>query len=384
MASIAELLISGTQEATKETGRRTQQSIQSAVEIAQRQEALQQQKQQMAKAKQDLELKRYESFAGSIEKGFKLEGQAKTNYFKNYIPQRAGMLGIGPDKFDPTVLNMLTSDPSSAKALAMAREKVQSGEMSPSEVQNLFTSPEAWAEQSPQLIADFESALGRKAKVEAAEAAATASATRQQTGIEAKERAKQLELEQTAQKKSKAVLGSEFGKFKAAGGESALRTRIRKIGVVVDALKKGEIKTGGFLQSLPLTGGTAADKVFRKKFREAQGNIKGAINIKQILDSQFGDRAMLEAQENLGIDGALETDQNINKLEELQRSMLEELDNKVDAFQSEGLLDGKKKKEAPKSKFQSLTPSQQKLLVSRRAKKLKISEAEAKKQLEGL
>lgn len=336
MPSFAELMYQSTEKGVAEA----QQATTQAIELGLRAEQLQQSKQELQSQKEQLELQRYETFAQSVEKGYKLEGQARSNYFKKYLPQRMALLGMGPDKFNPAVLDMITGDPNSVLAIAQARELVQNGSMTPTQVQQLFVDPEAWAEQAPILIDDYKVALDRKAKVEAQEAQLGAQKKRQEERITAKAIEAETKRKTTAQVAASGKIGAEFSQY-TQGGPAKYEKAIKGYEEVIEDLKTGKVKFGGF-KKLPWMSEEQWLARFDEKAKAAVDKIRANINIRAATGDPNPTAQYINQILSRSIDPALSNEENIKKLQdEVERMKMEERD-KVNTYVREGLMPAQK------------------------------------------
>lgn len=339
MASIAELLVSGATQTAQKAGEGLSRGIQTGAQLAQSVEQNKIKRAELENAKLQARQKKMQNMNLDIFKAKKLGGKALSGY-RDFLKNKARVLQVD-DIYTPESIDLITSVPENIDRYEVLVSEVESGERPLANAQEVLKDEGLFYELDPaqreRLAAAAKTATLEKGKLRRAEVISQATTERAREG-----RAAAADV-QIAKK-----LGDEFVKFKGAGGEAGLSSKIRKLDAVIRAFETGEIKTGGVLQSLPVTGGDAADRVFRKRFKESQDTVKGVINVKQILDSQFGDKALLEVQRNLGIDGALESEQNLKRLKELRRSMLEEVKDKTNEFKKRGFFKGEAKPKAGK------------------------------------
>lgn len=290
MASIAELLISDVQETTKESGRRTQQSIQSAAELALKAEALQSQKAQVAQAKQDLLFKKLEMVDKDINKLQKLPPRARKIYAESYLPNKMQAAGIGPDVVNPTVFKMMIENADEyAIGIGEAKLQMAEGTLTPMQMKQFAQDPEFYAELLPQLVTAQKERLDREAKVEAQQLNIQGQERRQQTGIAAT-RQEAVRKEQAA---PIVALNKDFAKqaqkFKAGGSLGAIKNFKRIEGAIEKLNGPKELSSRVILGNLPFGLADAALETFTPETAAVRDEIRGAIQgtLRETLGAQF-------------------------------------------------------------------------------------------------
>lgn len=198
-------------------------------------------------------------------------------------------------------------------------------------------------------------------------------------------------------------LRADHLKFTNAGAKASAEAKLQKLRDAVSYFRtqvnKGKEPTGGLLT----TGAEKIGAVGLKdpKLKVAMDNLKGSINLKESLDSQF---ALAEAQQQYamrGVDVQLPTEENLARAEALLSEAEAAYNNKIKAFRAAGLsvedapqgkkeAPAKKKEAAPangpsqaqKDGYKVLSKEEKEKAVKIAAKKFNISEDEARKALE--
>lgn len=111
MPTLAELLVSGTQEAGQKNTPDLLEGASKGIELASHIQNMQAQRQKLEQQKAEALQAKFAKVGDWIETAAKMpDGQAKKAFVNNYIPNGIAALGLN-DKIDPTVLKMLSADP---------------------------------------------------------------------------------------------------------------------------------------------------------------------------------------------------------------------------------------------------------------------------------
>lgn len=335
MASISELLVSSALEQSQKAPDLAGGFAQGA-QLAQNLERLKLQREELEQKKVDIKNQKLENMTNDILKARKIGGKALSGY-KEFLKNKAKVLKLD-DIYTPEAIDLVTSVPENIDRFDVLVSKVTSGELDYETAAQTLKDEGLFYEVDPvereRLQKAAETAILEQNKAGRAETMAQATTQRAR---EARQEAGEVELDKK--------LAAEASKFKGAGGESAIDSKIRKLDDVIKQFKSGKLKTGNIAKSLPGIGSDMALKLYDKELKAARDTVKSAINVKSILDSQFSDRALEEVQNNLGIDSGLPTAENIRRLEELSKSLKQEKSSKVKEFRSRGYVEG-----APQSK----------------------------------
>lgn len=291
MASLAETLIGGFQEHVKAPD--LYQSYNDAADLALKKEAIDQQQQQIEQHKQDLQNKKLDKFATSIQQASKLDSSTRKMYTKNVLPKLRDALGL-TDMFPDESFNfMVGSDQNLARSATLISD-VKRGKISQAEAVTIAQDPEKFVKLYPQFIgdqnagpidisSDFVNNLGKAETVHVqAEAQAQKQAAQQQfTHGENEAKAGRVGQQELDKKFAK-----DFADYQASGGRA---TAEKSIGLLQDAIndlaKPGE-------QASKTIAGFAGDKaldVIDPKLAATRDKIRSAIQstLKQVLGAQF-------------------------------------------------------------------------------------------------
>ena len=290
MATLAETIIGNVQQTTESQGKRSQQDIQAFAELGQRNEALQQKKQAIAQAKENLIFKKLEMVDKDIAVAQKLPPKFRKTYINDYLPNKHAAAGLGPDVVNPTVLKMMFEDAdNTAIALAEAKMQQADGTLTADRMKQMARDPELWAEIAPQLVVAQKERLDRESRERAAAATATATGLRQEQKISAtKEEA--IRKEQAA---PIVAANREFAKqafkFKSGGSLGAVKNFERIEGAIKKLNEPGELSSRVVLGNLPFGLSDAALETFTPETAAVRDEIRGAIQgtLRETLGAQF-------------------------------------------------------------------------------------------------
>lgn len=358
MPSIAEMLI-GNSMNTKPVEIDLAGGIQAGAGLAMKAQQVQQQAEQIAQQKQELQIKK----AGAITETINTAAALKDKNMKNYImqkvlPAKINALGMG-EFFTPQTLEMIqTSDEAQRKVLGLQLElnnKVQKGEMTGAEAyayaQQKLSDPEQFALLDTDQLFDAQKfANSAENKEQNAKIVSGGQFARQAQQQQFTDRQADQNIERQATLDLKKKVNADFAKFQSGGGEAAAQNKLSKLKEVYENLKNNKLQTGtaGIFAATqaPGIGGDAALAKINPAVKAAQDAVRSGVNLKGQMDSQFGDKAMNEAFAR-AFDPNLPTKANEKKVKAMIDELEADVRNKSSQFQEYGLGGGKKAQAPP-------------------------------------
>lgn len=151
--------------------------------------------------------------------------------------------------------------------------------------------------------------------------------------------AEDVKFSRTATRKSKEVIGKDHAMFQKMG-LADFEKKIPALDQLIKDMESGKIETGtGAILAAtqaPFVGGDAALAKVAPEVKAAMDQVRGFVNLKGQMDSQFGDKAMNEAFAR-AFDPNLKTEFNIEKLKAMRANVLSSAVSQINAFRNEGL-----------------------------------------------
>jgi polyhydroxyalkanoate synthesis regulator phasin len=343
---------------------------------------VQMQRQQLEAAKQQAEQQKFEKIGSWYETAAKMpEGSVRKAFISNYIPNGIKALGV-EDRFDPTAIQMLNSDPNFASFIT---NEIRNGRTDMS----ILTRPDSMAElaASPEYkqFGGLEALKGAveeyRPKIEAAQAERIAAVEAQQRA-EATATAslnKQIQGQQAAgEVEARKDIGKLWSAYKASGGEAGTRKRVEALRGAISKLQNNEIKFGTIEKKVPY--GSTLDVLARtdEKAKALVDQVHSSIDIKQRTGDPNPTQAQIDAIRSQAIDPRLSNSENIKKLQaEIDKELLTDK-NARSEFIAGGFL-----KQPATKKFSALSSSDQAAIINALMTKNGKNEAEVRKELEG-
>jgi len=165
MASVAEQLIRGQQEATKASVEGLGESI---AGVAQRAEQHEIQKQQFAQRQEQLQQAKIEKFSNTILSGTKIKDvKSRNQFFSKFLPKQKTALGLD-EVFDQDSINFITSSDENLVKFKGLISRVQRGELDFRQAVGLVNDPAQFAEfeigpgETQEILEAEKGALGRE------------------------------------------------------------------------------------------------------------------------------------------------------------------------------------------------------------------------------
>lgn len=356
MASITDLLIGGATQTAQQSGEQLQSGIKTGAALAEQVERTQQMRQQMEQQKQQLQLQKVDKLTGLMEKGAAIKSKAARNaFFKNYIPKTAAALGL-QDFIPEDTMMMIQADPEQAKKIALLRSQVRSGAITMADAVSKMD-PEEFAAMDEAEIQQLEAAdkfaIDNNRKMERTEVVQTGSAGRAEA---ARNEAGQVELAKDVAKK--------YSTYKAGGGSAGMKSSLEKLDAVAAALETGTVKTGGATTKIPWLKSDDAQSMLNPKMVEYKTEAQAALNnvLRSTLGAQFTEGEGVRVLNQVWDDRQAPS-VNAKKV----RSKLVELKQNVKDAESEFSRFGYLKANAPKKRFEDLSPEAQAIIRKQQA-----------------
>lgn len=390
MAGIVDVLMKSTGEQLATSGDNIQGSVNKGIALAQHIENLQQQKQELELKKDDLGLRKVNAAVDAVSTGLtKVPKKAQAAYFKSMRENIGGKLGVNmSDEFFQALTSPDVNQGAIANTMVQFREAVKRAQATKdfSEAKALAQPILEAMEGDVVKFGDFlNTAVGNET-----------TAWAQKESLQEKQKQFSEEPARTVDTDLKKKVNAEFVRVNEKGGLASVDARLKKLDNVIEKMESGKIKTGKGTKLFPFVNSDSAQAIIDPDYKAASDDVKSAIEIKSILDSQFSDKAMMEVQKNLGIDGALPTKLNIERMKALRDQLKNGRDDKVNLFREQGLPvnakpaasvkstptpDWKAQLSAKKANFQALPTSGQEKVIQSLSQQYKVSPDEIRKAL---
>ena len=166
-----------------------------------------------------------------------------------------------------------------------------------------------------------------------------AAQTRQQTQIQASAAEREREFSRTAQKKLAGEAAKNYAAYKAEGGRAGLEVNLENLEKAVKKLESKEVTTGGISTKVPGLNSDAVQSILNQEMRNVENDARAAIMplLRATLGAQFTDKEG-ERIFNTVFDPKAPPKENARRIKNKIKELKATLADKETLFREQGLL----------------------------------------------
>jgi len=360
VASLSQLMFQEASRTISETGGGIgdpAKALAMGAEIAQRREAMEQQRAQIEQAKLGAKGKAVEGVLKVIGTAQKFKSEAdQRRFIKGALPGAIQAYGVD-DVFTPEMQDMLINSGDARKAVSIIESQVKQGNMSLQEGLGMLTmSGLGDAVEMASLQEAEKFALSERGKTSRTEMLSRAQDIRQQTQIGAQQQAAQTAFQQTGAKKVAQTAATDFTLYQKE--KAGLGLNLKNLEAAAKRLENMEVTTGDITTKIPGLSSAAVQSIINQESRNVENDARAAIMplLRATLGSAFtegeGERIFATVFDPKA--PSMENARRIkNKIEELR----ETIKNKEGLFIEQGFMSPSEAKGTSEPKRKSENPA---------------------------
>lgn len=398
MASIAELLITGTQKSISEDSPNFAESYKDAATIALQREQMELKRQEIQKQQKDVMETKIGKLTQAIAASKNVDSKGRRDYLGKFIPKLRDALGL-TEQFPDDALQFATSTDQNLARFGALESKVKRGELTKEAAIAIIQDPSKFVQilplapgeliEAPELTSEIDAALS---KAETVRENAKAMAARQASQQEFQAGQADEEFARSGEKVVKQKVAADYIKFTNEGGMSGANAKIKALDQVLADLSgpNPKVKLGTITGKIPGLNSPEFQRIANPETKALVDRVRRSINLKQQLDSSFSDKAMAEVLSR-AIDIGLDNKSNIEKIKALRDELKEDVRNSTTLYKRYGHPIPVNSELAPPAasldnyptldlgKYDALSPSAQQLLQQ----KTGMSDTQIRQELGG-